>query len=219
VSAQPPVPFADRRAAGRDLAGRIGRWAEEPDLLVLALPRGGLPVAAEVARAHRAPLDVFVVRKLGVPGHEELALGAVASGGVRAINRSVVDAFGITREAVEAITALAMREIAARETAYREGAPALSPAGRTVLLVDDGLATGATMRAAIAAVRSTGPRHVVVAVPVAPPDVCAGLLSVADDVICAATPDPFGAVGLWYHDFAPVSAAVVREILERGRQV
>jgi putative phosphoribosyl transferase len=213
----PALPFADRRAAGRDLAARLGRWAAERDLLVLGLPRGGVPVASEVAVVHRAPLDVLLVRKLGVPGHEELALGAVASGGARALNRSVLAAFGISPQAVETITARAVQDIRAREAAYREGVPALSPAGRAVVLVDDGLATGATMRAAVAAMRAADARHVVVAVPVAPGDVCAALGAEADDVVCAATPEPFTAVGLWYRDFTPVQPDEVRRLLRLGR--
>jgi putative phosphoribosyl transferase len=211
------LPYADRDAAGRELAARLGRWAGEPDLLVLGLPRGGVPVAAEVARALSAPLDVFLVRKLGVPGHEELALGAVASGGTRVLNEPVLAAFGIPRGDVQTITELAMRDIRSRELAYREGMPALSAAGRTVVLVDDGLATGATMRAAIAALRAVGPRRVVVAVPVAPADVCARLRGEADDVVCAATPEPFNAVGLWYRDFRPVTSEEVRQLLRESR--
>lgn len=213
----PRLPYADRRAAGRELAARLGRWAGEPDLLVLGLPRGGVPVAAEVARTLGAPLDVFPVRKLGVPGHEELALGAVASGGARVLNPPVLAAFGVPGREVQAITEVAMQDVRSRELAYREGRPALSPAGRTAVLVDDGLATGATMRAAIAALRTAGPRRIVVAVPVAPADVCAGLRAEADDVVCAATPEPFNAVGLWYQDFTPVTAEEVRRLLREGR--
>lgn len=213
----PRLPYADRRAAGRELASRLGRWAGAPGPLVLGLPRGGVPVAAEVARALEAPLDVFLVRKLGVPGHEELAMGAVASGGARVLNEPVLAAFGVGRRAVEAITQEAMRDIRSRELAYREGVPEVSPSGRTVLLVDDGLATGASMRAAIAAIRTAGPRRVVVAVPVAPAEVCADLRSEADDVVCAATPEPFQAVGLWYRDFTPVTAEEVRRLLRESR--
>ncbi len=212
----PALPYADRRTAGRELAARLGRWASEPDLLVLGLARGGVPVAGEVARVHGAPLEVFVVRKLGVPGHEELALGAVASGGARVLNQSVLTAFRISRPRLESIADRALRDVHAHEAAYREGAPGLSAAGRTVVLVDDGLATGATMRAAAAAVHAAGPRHVVVAVPVAPAEVCEELRTDADDVICAATPEPFNAVSLWYRDFAPVSTDEVRRVLRES---
>lgn len=217
VARAPRLPYADRRAAGRELVARLGHWAEAPDPLVLGLPRGGVPVAAEVARTLGAPLDVFLVRKLGVPGHEELALGAVASGGARVLNEPVLTAFGVSGRALQAITEEAMRDLRSRELAYRAGVPELSPAGRTVLLVDDGLATGATMRAAIAAIRTAGPRHVVVAVPVAPAEVCADLRSEAIDVVCAAAPEPFQAVGLWYRDFTPVTAEEVRRLLRESR--
>jgi len=218
VVGPPRLPFADRRAAGRDLAGRLGRWADEGDLVVLGLPRGGVPVAGEVARMLDAPLDVFVVRKLGVPGHEELALGAVASGGVRVLNDEVVATFGVSDADLALLTARARREVAAREIAYREGAPALAPTGRAAVLVDDGLATGASMRAAIAALRTARPRLIVVAVPVAPSEVCRSLRGDADGVVCAATPDPFSAVGLWYRDFRPVTADEVREVLRQTRR-
>jgi putative phosphoribosyl transferase len=214
VHRPPRLPFANRRAAGRDLAIRLGRWASAPDPLVLGLPRGGVPVAAEVARILGAPLDVFVVRKLGVPGREELALGAVASGGARVLNRQVLAAFGVSAGDVEAITARALADVRDREAAYRAaGRAPLSPAGRTAILVDDGLATGATMRAAVHAVRAVGPARVVVAVPVAPLEVCVALRAEADDAVCAATPEPFGAVGRWYADFHPVSADEVRDAL------
>lgn len=215
---QPRLPYADRRAAGRQLAMRLARYAGEPDLLVLGLPRGGVPVAFEVANELGAPFDVFGVRKLGVPGHEELALGAVASGGVRAINRSVVDSFGISPAAIEAITAEALELLEERERLYRGDREPLSAAGRTVLLVDDGLATGASMRAAVAALRSVAPKWIAVAVPVAPSDVCARLRREADDVVCAAQPEPFAAVGLWYEDFTPVSTEEVRHLLNLGRR-
>lgn len=210
---EPRLPYADRRAAGRQLAMRLTRYAGHPDLMVLGLPRGGVPVAYEVANALGAPCDVFGVRKLGVPGHEELALGAVASGGARTINPSVVHSFGISKATIEAITAEALAHLAERERVFREGAEPLQPAGKTVILVDDGLATGATMRAAIAALRSMEPRWVVVAVPVAPSEVCARIRAEADDVVCGAQPEPFSAVGLWYEDFAPVSNEEVRHLL------
>src|SRR5205085_96191 len=209
--------FRDRTDAGRQLARRLMRYAGRPDVLVLALPRGGVPVAAEVAHALGAPLDVVLVRKLGVPGHDELAVGAIASGGVRVLNHDVAAAHGIGADQLEAIGRRAMREVEAGEAAYRDGVPAVSPRGRTVLLVDDGLATGATVRAAICTLLARGPRAVVVAAPVAPADVCAALRAEADDVVCAATPDPFGAVGAWYRDFSPVTTDEVRRLLRDGR--
>lgn len=210
---EPRLPYADRRAAGRQLATRLARYAGRQDLLVLGLPRGGVPVGYEVAIALTAPFDVFLVRKLGVPGHEELALGAVASGGARTLNRSVVESFGVPPAMIDVITSRALEELAESERRYREGAKPLPAAGKLAILVDDGLATGATMRAAITALRTLGPSGIVVAVPVAPSDVCARLRGEADEVICAATPEPFSAVGLWYEDFTPVSTEEVRHLL------
>ena len=215
---EPRLPYADRRAAGRQLAMRLTRYSGQPDLLVLGLARGGVPVAYEVANALGASCDVFGVRKLGVPGHEELALGAVASGGARTINPSVVHSFGISKATIEAITAEALEQLAEREHAYRERAEPLQPAGRTVIIVDDGLATGATMRAAVAALRSLKARWIVVAVPVAPSEVCARIRVEADDVVCGAQPEPFSAVGLWYEDFTPVSTEEVRHLLRLSQR-
>ncbi|HKF75397.1 MAG TPA: phosphoribosyltransferase [Candidatus Dormibacteraeota bacterium] len=210
---QAPLPFADRPAGGRELAARIAALVEDHRVVVLGLPRGGVPVAYEVANALGCPLDVFVVRKLGVPGHEELALGAVASGGAVAMNEGVVRRYGPGREVLDSIVARGLAEIRAAEARYREGREPLPVAGRTVVLVDDGLATGATMRAAVAAVRSLDPRWVVAAAPVGSAQACDDLRSLADDVVCAATPDPFIAVGAWYRDFEPVSDADVRRFL------
>ena len=209
--------FHNRRTAGRHLAQVLrneGFAARRP--LVLALPRGGVPVGYEVARALRAPLDVFVVRKLGVPGHEELALGAVSSGGVRILNREVVEALNIPGEVIDEVAQRELRELERRECAYREGRPAPPVRGRTVILVDDGLATGATMRAAVAAVRSAGPDRVVVAVPVAAPEAYDEFRREVDAVACLSTPDPFHAVGLWYQDFGQTDDAEVRELLARA---
>lgn len=205
--------FEDRHEGGRVLAGALSRYAEQPEVTVLALPRGGVPVAAEVARALGAPLDVFVVRKLGVPGHEELAMGAIASGGVRVLNEDVLATVGIPEREIERVSAQELEALEAQERAYRGGRGPLDARGRTAILVDDGLATGATMRAAIAALRRLGAAAIVVAVPTGPRETCETLAREVDDVVCASTPDPFTAVGLWYRDFAPVSDDEVRALL------
>ncbi|HXG16935.1 MAG TPA: phosphoribosyltransferase [Calidithermus sp.] len=210
------APFRDRRDAGRQLAERLREWADRPDILVLALPRGGVPVGYEVARRLGAPLDVFVVRKLGVPGHEELAMGALATGGIRVLNPDVIGGLGIPTEVVEAVTAREAEELARRERTYRGDRPPAEVAGRVVILVDDGLATGATMRAAATAVRQRGPSRLVVAAPVGAPDACQALRAVADDTVCLLTPGWFSAVGAWYDDFSPTSDAEVRDLLERA---
>jgi predicted phosphoribosyltransferase len=205
--------FRDRRDAGARLARRLAAYDGRPDVVVLALPRGGVPVASEVARALRAPLDVFLVRKLGVPFHRELAMGAIATGGVRVLNTAVVDALGIPTEAIEAIAREEEAELARREHAYRGDRGAPDVRGKIVILVDDGLATGATMRAAVMALRRLGPARVVVAVPTASPEACADMADVADEVVCAETPDPFLAVGCWYEDFSETSDDDVRRLL------
>jgi predicted phosphoribosyltransferase len=187
-------------------------------LLVLALPRGGVPVGFEVARALHAPLDVMLVRKLGVPGHEELAMGAIASGGVRILSNDVVAALGIPERAIATVAANEERELARREQVYREGRPPADVRGRTVILVDDGLATGSTMRAAAAALRAQHPERLVIAVPVAPRETCESLQHEADDVVCALAPEPFYAVGNWYEDFSQTTDAVVRELLRRAAE-
>src|SRR3954468_11515360 len=192
--------FRDRSDAGRQLAAKLTKYAHRPDMLILALPRGGVPVAFEIAQALDAPLDVFLVRKLGVPGHEEYALGAIATGGVRVLDRRLVESIGLPAEWLEAIDAKERRELDRRERAYRGDRPPPDLAGRTVILVDDGLATGSTMLAAVHAVRADDPARVVVAVPVGDPDVCEGLRSVADEVVCLLTPQPLEAVGKWYED-------------------
>lgn len=207
--------YQDRPEAGRLLAQHVAMSHGGEDVVVLALPRGGVPVAAEVAEALDAPLDVIVVRKLGVPGQEELAMGAVASGGVRVLNEEVVQALGIPRGAIEAVTAVEEAELARRERLYRGDRPYPELAGRTVVLVDDGLATGATMRAAVAATREHRPAAVVVAVPVAPRDTVELLRREADDVVCPATPEPFLGVGMWYEDFRQTTDDEVRELLAR----
>ncbi len=211
-----PEIYADRREAGRFLAQQLHQYANRDDVIVLALPRGGVPVAAEVADALNAPLDVFIVRKLGVPGHEELALGAIASGGIRVLNADVVRKVGLSDAQIERVTAQERQELQRRERTYRDDRPALSLKGRTVILVDDGVATGATMRAAVKALRELAPQRLIVAVPTAPPDVCRAFEGHADEVICAITPQPFGGVGAWYRDFAQTTDDEVRDLLRRA---
>jgi len=211
-----PQRFRNRNDAGRQLAEKLAAYADRPDVLVLALPRGGVPVGYEVSRALGAPLDVFLVRKLGVPGYEELAMGAVASGGVRVLNDEIVRGLGISEHGIDVAVAREMEELARRERLYRGDRPPPDVAGRTVILVDDGLATGATMRAAVAALREQQPTRIVVAVPTASPDTCEVLKAEADDVVCAMTPEPFLAVGHWYEDFTQTTDDEVRELLARG---
>jgi predicted phosphoribosyltransferase len=210
--------FQDRSEAGRVLASALARFSGDPSVVVLALPRGGVPVGYEVARSLRAPLDVFVVRKLGAPGEEELAFGALASGGVRVLNPEVVSALGITVQEIDRVAEREQRELERREQQYRGGRPALEVQDRTVILVDDGLATGSSMRAAVLALRHRGPARIVVAVPVAPPSTCEELRAEADVVVCAATPLPFYAVGQWYRDFAQTSDEEVQRLLELANQ-
>src|SRR4051812_46292431 len=205
--------FHDRRHAGQFLARALERCRHEPDLLVLALPRGGVPVAFEVAQALRAPLDVFIVRKLGFPGHEEYAMGAIAQGGIRVMNPDAADA-QFAPETIEAIVASEQAELERREHLYRGDRSGLSIADRTVILVDDGLATGSTMRAAAMAVMAQHPQRVVVAVPVAAAKTCESLRSIVGDVVCAYTPKPFQAVGMWYVNFNQTTDAEVRALLE-----
>lgn len=204
----------DRRDAGRKLAQRLAAYAGRADVLVLALPRGGIPVAFEVAQALGAPLDVFVVRKLGVPNHEELAMGAIATGGVRVLNEEVVSGLRIPAPLIEESAAREQRELERRERAYRAGRPHRDPSGKTVILVDDGLATGATMKAAVAALRRLSPRRIVVAVPVGSVDAYREIGEIADEVVCVATPEPFHAVGAWYENFSQTTDAEVVELLE-----
>jgi putative phosphoribosyl transferase len=208
--------FKDRTEAGQQLAARLSAYAKQSDVLVLALPRGGVPVAAEVAEALEAPLDVFLVRKLGVPGQEELAMGAVASGGVRILNEEVVEYFGLSWPDIEKVTAHERSELERRERRYRYGLDPIDPRGKTVLLVDDGLATGSTMRAAVEALRKLGPTGIVVAVPVAPPLTARKLAKYADDVVCVLTPEPFDAVGHFFENFPQTTDEEVCAILERA---
>jgi erythromycin esterase-like protein/predicted phosphoribosyltransferase len=210
--------FHDRAEAGRLLAERLRDAAGRDDVIVLALPRGGVPVGYEIAKALDAPLDVFLVRKLGMPGHEELAIGAIATGGTRVLNRRLMDSLSIPPEWIEAIDARERRELQRREQAYRGDRPAPDLSGRTVILVDDGLATGSTMLAALEAVRAEEPARVVVAVPVADPEVCEEMRRHADEAVCLLTPRPLGAVGAWYEDFSQTSDDEVRDLLARARR-
>lgn len=200
------------------LATKLADYADRPDVLVLALPRGGVPVAFEVAGALRAPLDVFLVRKLGVPGHEELAMGAIASGGVRVINHEVVDYLNVSRDVINSVAQKEQQELQRRESVYRSARPLPDVRGKTVILVDDGLATGSSMKAAVLALRQRQPAKIVVAVPVAAPSICRELQREADEVVCAMTPEPFQAVGSWYQDFSQTTDDEVRALLDRTFQ-
>jgi putative phosphoribosyl transferase len=211
--------FRDRAHAGRVLAERLRSYASREDLLVLGLPRGGVPVAFEVARELDARLDVLVVRKLGMPGQEELAMGAIASGGVRVVNEALVRELALDEETIARAAAAESRELERRERLLRGERGPVDARGRTVLLVDDGLATGSTMRAAALAVRAQDPRRLVVAVPVAAARTCDELRGEVDEVVCASTPEPFRAVGSWYDDFAPTTDEEVRELLARSEAV
>lgn len=212
------VRFRDRAEAGRAVARALSHYAGRDDVIVLALPRGGVPVASEAAKALGAPLDVFLVRKLGVPGHEELAMGAIASGGVLVLDEGVLRWLGISEEQVQRALARELDELRRRETAYRDGRPLPDLKGKTVILVDDGLATGATMQAAARAVRRHEPVRIVIAVPVASRAMCDELRDEVDEVVCAMTPAPFYAVGNWYEDFSQTSDEEVRELLARTRR-
>jgi len=209
------VPFQNRSDAGRLLATRLGRYANRRDVQVLALPRGGVPVALEVARALNAPLDVFIVRKLGVPGHEELAMGAIAMGGVEVLNRDVVDALRISRNVIQQVATREWQELSRRQSLYRDDRPAPDLHRKIVILVDDGLATGSTMRAAVTALRKFHPSKIVVAVPTAAPSTCDEFKTEVDEIVCAETPQPFYAVGAWYQDFTQVTDEQVRDMLEQ----
>ncbi|MFN2566815.1 MAG: phosphoribosyltransferase [Gemmatimonadaceae bacterium] len=211
--------YRDRTDAGRVLATELAEYANRPDVVVLALPRGGVPVAFEVAAALRAPLDVFIVRKLGLPGHEEFAMGAIASGGVRVLDEDAIRVFDVSRAVIEAVTAAEQRELERRERQYRGDRPPPDVAGRTAILVDDGLATGSTMRAAVEALRREGAARVVVAVPIAPQETCDAFREIVDDIVCARTPEPFYAVGLWYQDFSQTTDAEVRSLLDEAARL
>jgi putative phosphoribosyl transferase len=208
--------FKDRADAGRKLAARLKRYADREDVLVLALPRGGVPVAYEVAKALNAPLGVFLVRKLGVPGQEELAMGAIATGGVRVVNEDLVSYLGIPGEVIDSIAAVEQRELERREQAYQDDRAPLDVKDRVVILIDDGLATGSTMRAAAASLRLQKPSRIVVAVPVSSKETCEEFRSEVDEIVCAVTPEYFQGVGLWYHDFSQTSDEEVRELLKKA---
>jgi putative phosphoribosyl transferase len=205
--------FENRRDAGRVLADDLRDYAHAPETLVLALPRGGVPVAYEIARALALPLDVFIVRKLGVPGYEELAMGAIASGGVRVLNEEVVDRLGISEGSIAKAAAREQMEIERREYEYRGDLPPLQVEGKTIILVDDGLATGATMRAAVQALKAAGASRIVVAAPVGSPEAAQRLAEEADAVVCPLQPEDFQAVGAWYRDFSQTEDEEVRELL------
>jgi predicted phosphoribosyltransferase len=209
------APFRDRRDAGRRLADKLGAYANRTDVIVLALPRGGVPVGFEVASALGVPLDVFIVRKLGLPGQEELAIGAIATGGVRVLDRDLIRVARVSDADVERVTVAEQAELERRERQYRGDRPFPDVRNKTVILVDDGLATGSSMRAGVQALRQEGAGRIVVAVPVAAPETCDAFREIADDIICAETPEPFRAVGLWYDDFSQTTDEEVHDILDR----
>jgi putative phosphoribosyl transferase len=208
--------FRNRTDAGLALGARLTAYAHRPDVLVLALPRGGVPVAFEIAKALQAPLDVFLVRKLGVPGREELAMGAIATGGVRVLNQDIIRGFHIPDHLIERVSREEELELNRRERAYRGDRPPLEVAGREAIVVDDGLATGSSMRAATIALRKFEPARIVVAVPVAAPETCSQFETEVDEIVCARTPDPLYAVGLWYEEFDQTTDGEVRDLLERA---
>lgn len=213
------IMFRDREDAGRRLAAALARYAGRDDVVVLALPRGGVPVGFEVATRLGAPLDVMIVRKLGTPGQPELAMGAIASGGVRVMNDEVISGLRIRQDSIDAVAEREQREIERREDTYRGGQPPLEVRDRTVIVVDDGLATGATMRAAVAALKRRGPARIVVAVPTAAADSAELVRGEADEVVCLATPEPYFAVGIWYENFSQTSDQEVGALLQRAREI
>jgi predicted phosphoribosyltransferase len=209
--------YRNRSEAGQHLATRLANFANRNDVLILALPRGGVPVAYEVARALHVPLDIYLVRKLGVPGHEELAMGAIASGGVRVLNEDVVKYLGIPKGVIDSVAEIELQELERRERAYRGNRLEPDVRGKTVILVDDGLATGSTMRAAAEALRQQQPARIVVAVPVSAPQTCDEYRMGVDEIVCAVTPEPFYGVGQWYMDFSQTTDEEVRELLAKAQ--
>lgn len=211
--------FKDRVEAGRFLARKLGEYANRPDVVVLGLPRGGVPVAYEVAQALKAPLDIFVVRKLGVPGYEEYAMGAIASGGIRVLNEQLIRSLNMPVDLVDEVTAIEFTELERRERLYRGARAPMDITGQTVIIVDDGLATGSTMRAAVNALRKRNPKKIVVAVPVGARETCDSFRNEVDTVaVCAITPEPFRAVGIWYRNFSQTTDAEVQQLLRKAEQ-
>lgn len=214
-----PLVYRDRAEAGRELARSLAMYADASDVIVLALPRGGVPVGYEVARELRVKLDVYVVRKLGVPGHEELAMGAVAGDGSCVVDDDLVQTIGIDRQAFDAVVGRELAELHRRESAYRDARPEPEIGGKTAIVVDDGLATGATMRVAAIALRHKSPAAIVIAVPVAAPQTCASLRGVADRIVCPLQPSPFYAVGLYYENFSQTTDDEVRALLRSAAEM
>lgn len=210
------APFKNRRDAGRILAQGLSTYGGRSDVIVFALPRGGVPVAYEVAMALNAPLDIFLVRKLGLPGQEELAIGAIASGGIRVLNEEIIHALNIPEEVIDLVACQELKELRRREWSYRSDRPPLDAQNKTVILIDDGLATGASMRAAVLGVRAQNPARIVIAVPTAPPESYNALEFQVDEIVCSITPDPFLGVGKWYEDFSQISDEQVRTLLEEA---
>ena len=211
--------FRDRVEAGRFLARKLGEYANRPDVVVLGLPRGGVPVAYEVAQALKVPLDIFVVRKLGVPGYEEYAMGAIASGGIRVLNEQLIRSLNMPVDLVDEVTAIEFTELERRERLYRGARAPMNITGQTVIIVDDGLATGSTMRAAVNALRKRNPKKIVVAVPVGARETCDSFRNEVDTVaVCAVTPEPFRAVGIWYLNFSQTTDAEVQQLLRKAEQ-
>ncbi|HLO15818.1 MAG TPA: phosphoribosyltransferase [Anaerolineales bacterium] len=212
------APFRDRRDAGRVLAQKLSAYAGRSDVIVFALPRGGVPVAYEVALALNAPMDVFVVRKLGLPGQEELAIGAIASGGVRVLNNDIIRMLSIPDEVVNFVAHYELQELERREQIYRGGQSAPDVQNRTVILIDDGLATGASMRAAVAGLRAQHPARIVIAVPVAAPETCDAFEFAVDEIVCSITPEPFYGVSRWYENFSQITDEEVRMLLQEANK-
>lgn len=206
--------FKDRQDAGKKLAEKLKAYKGQQDIIVLALPRGGIPVGFEIAKSLEVPLDIFIVRKLGVPGHEELAMGAIADGGIIVLNEEIIQQLGITQVLIDRITQDESKEVARRESLYRRGRPAYKLGGKTIIVVDDGLATGASMRAALIAVKEKKPRKIIAAVPVGAAETCKSLRTYVDELVCLLVPPSFGAVGSWYEDFSQTTDAEVESLLD-----